>query len=364
MSTDELKGTMAESVRQAKSRFMRIDTPAIQRFIEGQPDVSGPVSIEDVVFPTDGAGSSNGIAFLKATGNFGNSVQTLDLVLRYSPGEQLLKQKRYDHEFETLMALQPSGLPVPQALWLDADGHWLGAAGYIMKRVDGEVPSAAMYSAGPLANVAPDIRNELMLKAAGFHGRLRKAAIGPDKVPHLMNRGNGATPIRRELNWWLEEVNRVCEEDDPKAQTIKAVHNWMVRYEPTDLYPANLVHGDAQIANIIYAEGDIAAVVDWELSYLGHNESDLALICFLTESQKLTDTAVEGTPTEEEYLARYSRESGAEIMHWPYFKLFNLYKIIAVSRMSAHFMPSFEHLWSFYVQTLEDVWSAAKATYE
>ena len=107
MPTDELKGTMAESVRQAKSRFLKIDTNTIQRFIENQTDVSGPVLVEDVVFPTDGAGSSNGIAFLKATGIFGNGVQTLDLVLRYSPGEQLLKQKRYDHEFETLMALQP-----------------------------------------------------------------------------------------------------------------------------------------------------------------------------------------------------------------------------------------------------------------
>ena len=309
MSTDELKGTMAESVRQAKSRFLKIDTATIQRFIENQPDVSGPVSIENVVFPTDGAGSSNGIAFLKATGDFGDGVQSLDLVLRYSPGEQLLKQKRYDHEFETLIALQPFGLPVPEALWLDADGRWLGTPGYIMKRVDGDVPSAAMYSAGPLANVAPEVRNELMLKAAGFHGQLRKAAIGADKVPHLVKRGDGTTPIRRELSWWL-------------------------------------------------------AVVDWELSYLGHNESDLALICFLTESQKLTDTAVEGTPTEEEYLERYSRESSTEVMHWPYFKLFNLYKIIAVSRMSAHFMPSFEQLWAFYLQQLDDVWTAAKETYE
>lgn len=364
MSTDELKGTMAESVRQAKSRFLKIDTATIQRFIENQPDVSGPVSIENVVFPTDGAGSSNGIAFLKATGDFGDGVQSLDLVLRYSPGEQLLKQKRYDHEFETLIALQPFGLPVPEALWLDADGRWLGTPGYIMKRVDGDVPSAAMYSAGPLANVAPEVRNELMLKAAGFHGQLRKAAIGADKVPHLVNRGDGTTPIRRELSWWLEEVNQVCDAEDPKAKMIKAVHDWMVQYEPRDLYPANLVHGDAQIANIIYANGDIAAVVDWELSYLGHNESDLALICFLTESQKLTDTAVEGTPTEEEYLERYSRESSTEVMHWPYFKLFNLYKIIAVSRMSAHFMPSFEQLWAFYLQQLNHVWTAAKETYE
>ena len=364
MSTDELKGTMAESVRQAKSRFLKIDTATIQRFIENQPDVSGPVSIENVVFPTDGAGSSNGIAFLKATGDFGDGVQSLDLVLRYSPGEQLLKQKRYDHEFETLIALQPFGLPVPEALWLDADGRWLGTPGYIMKRVDGDVPSAAMYSAGPLANVAPEVRNELMLKAAGFHGQLRKAAIGADKVPHLVSRGDGTTPIRRELSWWLEEVNQVCDAEDPKAKMIKAVHDWMVQYEPRDLYPANLVHGDAQIANIIYANGDIAAVVDWELSYLGHNESDLALICFLTESQKLTDTAVEGTPTEEEYLERYSRESSTEVMHWPYFKLFNLYKIIAVSRMSAHFMPSFEQLWAFYLQQLDDVWTAAKETYE
>lgn len=48
--------------------------------------------------------------------------------------------------------------------------------------------------------------------------------------------------------------------------TIRALRDWLVNKQPRDLYPEVLVHGGAQIANMIYANGDIAAVIDWDLS--------------------------------------------------------------------------------------------------
>lgn len=363
MTSPGIRGSMAESVRQAKARFAKIDPERIRTFIQHQSGIAGPVDIGPVVYPTDGAGASNGIAFLWATLDRGAGLEKLDLVLRFSPGEQLLKQKKYDHEFATLKALEGSGLPVPEVLWLDKQGEWLGTPGYIMMKVEGDTPSAAMYSAGPLAHVAPGVRNELMLKAAGFHGSLRRAAIHSDRVPHLLERGEGHSAVARELNWWMEEVRLAWDLDDPKAKTVDALRQWLLDHEPRDLYAPGLVHGDAQIANIIYNRSNIAAVVDWELSYLGHNESDLALICYLTEAQKTTDIAVEGTPTETDFIARYERESGLPVVHWPYFKLFNLYKIVAVSLLSAHLMPSFEDVWAFYCDTLDRSWRDAKSIY-
>ena len=363
MTSSEIRGAMADSVRIAKSRFAKIETERIREFIEQQADIVGPVAIGPVAYPTDGAGSSNGIAFLTASLDRGAGPETLDLVLRFSPGAQLLKQKKYDHEFATLKALEDSGLPVPEVLWLDKQGAWLGTPGYIMMKVEGDTPSAAMYSAGPLANVSPEVRNELMLKAAGFHGQLRKSAIKGDRVPHLVDRGDGHSAVARELNWWMEEVRLAWDLEDSKARTVNAVRQWLLQNEPDDLYAPGLVHGDAQIANIIYNQGEIAAVVDWELSYLGHNESDLALICFLTEAQKLTDVAVDGTPTEADFIDRYERESGLPVVHWPYFKLFNLYKIVAVSLLTAHLMPSFEQVWTFYSAWLDRTWLEAKSVY-
>ena len=365
MSVDQsVQGAMEDSVRNAKARFVRVDEMRLRRFIEGQADVLSVRDMSQLRYPVDGAGSSNGIAFFSITIVREAGEESLDLVLRYSPGSQLLKQKSYAQEFKTLKALENIELPAPRALWLDADGSAVGQPAYVMMRVAGETPSAAMYSGGPLANATEAARKEMMLKAAGFHGALRKAAIGKDHVPHLVGDDPAETAIEHELNWWFREVLLVRDLSDPKARTIAALRDWLIRYQPRDIYPAGLVHGDAQIANIIYDHGEIAAVIDWELSYLGHNESDLALICFLTEAQKLLDKQVEGTPTEAEYLERYERESGCRVEHWPYFKLFNLYRVVAVSSLSEEFMPSFEAVWSFYEGHMETAWKLAKQAYE
>jgi aminoglycoside phosphotransferase (APT) family kinase protein len=228
----DVQGTMADSVRNAKAKFARIDEPRLSQFIAAQPDVRGPVIMTPLSYPSDGAGASNGIAFFSVTLDRGAGQETLDLVLRYSPGTQLLKQKSYAGEFRTLQALARTSLPVPQVLWLDADGSAIGSVGYVMTRVNGETPSAAMYSGGPLAKVTDAARKELMLKAAGFHGTLRKAAIGVDRVPHLAGSDSSETDIERELNWWFREVLQVWDKADPKATKIAALRDWLIRYQP------------------------------------------------------------------------------------------------------------------------------------
>ena len=358
-----VQGTIEGSVRAAKAAFAKVDEERLRAFIERQPDVQGPVVLSDIRYPTEGAGSSNGIAFLTAHIGEGPSARSLKLVLRYSPGVQLLKQKNFSDEYRTLQAAAAAGLPVPAVLWLDETGEQLGHLGFIMEAIEGDTPSAAMYSSGPLANISPEERKSRMLKAAGFHGRLRAAAIGPDKLPHLRNRGEGATAIERELSWWFAEALLANAPDDHKVQTVGLLRDWLIRHQPADLYPENLVHGDAQIANMIYADGDIAAVIDWELSYLGHNESDLALVCFLTRAHHVVDIPVEGTPTDEEYIARFEEESGTKVQHWEYFKLLNMYRIMAVTSLAAHYMPSFDAVWAFHKDIMDSVWVEAKGVY-
>lgn len=358
-----LKGSMAGSVRNAKASFEQIQPAQLTRFIEAQADVTGSVAVSDLSHPVDGAGSSNGIALFTATLDRGRGVELLDLVLRYSPGPRLLKQKRYREEVETLRLVTAAGLPAPKALWLDEDGSLLGREGFVMERVRGETPSAAMYSGGPLALATPEARKEMMLKAADFHGRLNAAAIGPDQATHLAVRGDGATAIDRELNWWFGELELVLDKADPKRALIEPLRRWMLDHQPRDVYAPRLVHGDAQIANIIYRDGDIAAVVDWELSYLGHNEADLALLVFLTETQKVTDTPVEGVPTEQDYIDRYQQASGSKIQHWNFFKLMNMYRIMSVTALSADFLPSFDDVWKFFAGYMRSAWDEARDVY-
>ncbi|MDB5972298.1 MAG: hypothetical protein JWQ90_4748 [Hydrocarboniphaga sp.] len=358
---DDLKGTYEQSIKNAKSRFPTIDEARLKSFVQAQPDIVGEVQLSPLVYPRSGAGSSNGIAFFTAELDRGRGLRRYDLVLRYSPGEiRLLKQKSFADEFLTVKAVSATGLSVPNVLWLDADGRQVGCPSYVMERVVGDAPSGAMYSAGAIAEATPAGRKAMMLEAAGFHGSLRKAAIGSQQVPHLLQRGSGATAIERELSWWLKEGQLARPEDDERLCHLETIYRWMIEHQPK-AYEPRLVHGDAQIANMMFRDGHIAAVLDWELSYLGHNEADLALVVFITESLKVLDRPIDGTPTEAEYIARFEQESGSKVQHWEYFKLFNIYKCCMVNLLAMDFMPSFDTVWDYYAAHLQVLWDDARA---
>lgn len=359
---DGVKGAIGEMTAVAKARMEQVPTDSLVTFLERQDDIRGPVDVQSLEFVTAGSGASNGIGLFTVVLDRGAGPETLDLVLRYAPGVQLLKQKTYAEEFQTLTAVHAAGLPVPRPLWLDADGALLGRPGYVMERIDGRSPNAAMYSSGVLAEVTVEQRKEMMLAAAAFHGRLRAAALGPEQVPHLVERGRGRTPIERELSWWMEEARLVASPDDPRLAYVTSLHDWMVANQPA-ARPATLVHGDAQIANLMYRDGRFVAAIDWELSYLGHNEADLALVVFTTETQKILDAPAEGTPTEAEYIAAYEAAAGVPVEHWEYFQLFNLVKVITIMVMMANTMPAeaFEAVWAFYTGQVDEAWTKARA---
>lgn len=358
-SSNDLSGAMAGSVANAKARFAHIDPERLRSFLLTQTRASS-VELSPVSYPTGGAGSTNGIGFFSASIAVPGGVLKRDLVVRYlAPGGTAFTQKSMADEFKTIQAVRRAGLAAPNALWLDADGSSLGFAAFVMERVEGETPSAAMYSNGPLANATPGRRKAMMLEAAAYHGKLRAASLGPKEVPHLVRRGKGSTAIERELTWWLSEALS-SGAPEGKLQLIQDVYSWMVANQPRNIYAENLVHGDAQIANMILKNGKVAAAIDWELSYLGHNEADLALIVAITETQKILDKPAEGTPTESEYISRFEAESGHSVEHWEFFTLFNAFKVQSVMLLVATLMPAFEQIWDFYRAELDKAWNGAR----
>jgi aminoglycoside phosphotransferase (APT) family kinase protein len=349
MSSDgSALGESAEaSTRAAKARFTQASPELLVAMISAQ---AGVTNVELLAFEpvTEGAGASNGIALFRAAYDLDGRHVVADLVLRYMPGVQLLRQKSYADEFETVLAVARAGLPVPTPHWLDADGSLLGLPGYVMDRVDGRSPDAGMLVSGLLAESTPEARKEMMLEAAGFHGRLRRTAIGPDQVPHLVGRGVGDTAVQRELNWWLTEARMAAPAGTPKLGFVEGLCEWMIAHEPP-LRPPTLVHGDAQIANIMFKHDRIAAVVDWELSYLGHNEADLALVLFLTEAHKAQAADLEGVPTSAEYIERYEAEAGGKVEHIEYFTLLNFVKVLSIYLMLGDNMPNLDAVWGYHV---------------
>ena len=142
----------------------------------------------------------------------------------------------------------------------------------------------------------------------------------------------------------------------------------LIEWLPRNIPPGEtttIVHGDYRIDNMIFhpTEPRVLAVLDWELAYLGHNEADLALIVFLTETMKQLDKHVDGTPTEAEYLARFEEEAGAPAEHYDFFKLFPLFKTQCILLSGRSFQPAFEQVWTYYLAHLHAELANAKRIY-
>lgn len=352
-------GSLAAKVSaNAKSEFVPVTEEKLHAFLTSRDGILS-ASITDYRFLTGGAGASNGTVLFTAELTTSEGSSKRDLVLRFAPGNQLLKQKSYRDEFLTLQALSSTDLPTPRPLWVDDDGSVLGSPGLVMERLRGNSPEAAMFVSGILADADPAQRHAMLLEGVGFHARLRRAAIGADLVPHLTARGAGATAVERELMWWRNEALLASDIDSPYLQYIDRLVRWMIDNEPP-LRPATLVHGDAQFANLMFEDGRLTGAIDWELAYLGHAEADLALMVFLNEMHAATLPDLGGVPTAEEMLERFERESGHPVEHWPYFQLFNMVKVLGIQLVVASKHSDFSSMWEFQVGRADALWQAAK----
>jgi len=348
-----VSSAMDDMALNAKAKFRTVDAARVRDFIASQPDVRGEVQIVSSEPLTAGAGASNGILLFTAALDRGSGTREEELVLRFDPGvKPLFKQKVFADEFHTLRAANAAGCRTPDTLWLDADGVFLGTPGFVMARIHGDAPASAFLNRGLLREAPAAARRAMMLEAAGFHGRLRGMAIPPAEVPHLTRRGVGTAAIERELNWWLAEIRASGAHDDPHRRILESTWTWMVEHQPS-VYPAALVHGDAQFANVIFHDGQIAAVIDWELAYIGHNEADLALQVHLAEWHSEQSGVVDGVPTENDFVERYERESGELVEGWEFFRAFIIFKAATCSFLLRANFPVFEDVWASQWRHLE-----------
>jgi len=121
----------------------------IERFIEAQSDVDGPVTISNLRGNTK-VGASSGIVIFTAEYDLGAGRQSRDLVPRHAPGSDTRLFFEYDlgRQFRVQRAMQGRGLPVPNGLWLDELGEHLGIPGFIMEMNPGEAPNPSAFAVG------------------------------------------------------------------------------------------------------------------------------------------------------------------------------------------------------------------------
>ena len=297
------------------------DEAALARWLRGHVDgYSGDLKVEQFK-----GGQSNPTFLLAAGGR--------RYVLRRKPsGELLPSAHAVDREFRVISALARTDVPVARAYALCEDASVIGAMFYVMDCVDGRVlwdPS--------LPGMQPAERrvhfDELGRVMAALHC-VDPAAIG------LADYGKPGNYIERQVARWTRQY-RAAETE--KIEAVERLVEWLPAHVPPG-DETRIVHGDYRFDNVIFhpTEPRILAVLDWELSTLGHPLVDFAYHCMAwhmtagegTRGLKGLDLAALGIPSEAEYLQAYLKRTGRTAPvkgeDWTYFLVFGMFRLVGI----------------------------------
>ncbi len=252
-------------------------------------------------------------------------------VLRRKPmGKLLPSAHAVDREYRVITALAETAVPVAKTYTLCQDASVIGTAFYIMDYVEGRIfwdPSLPGMSSIDRAAIFAEMN------------RVIAALHSVDYQAHgLADYGKPGNYIARQVARWSKQYQA------SETEEIKAMDN-LIRWLPEHIPQGDetaIVHGDFRLDNVIFhpEAPRILAVLDWELSTLGHPLSDFAYHCLawrLSPGQFRGlvghDLGALGIPTEAEYVAAYCKRTGREGVakqDWEFYLVFNLFRLAAI----------------------------------
>jgi aminoglycoside phosphotransferase (APT) family kinase protein len=250
---------------------------------------------------------------------------------RKPPGELLKSAHAVDREYRVISALGSSAVPVPRALQLCEDESVIGSMFYVMEYLDGRVlwdPTLPEYD-NPRRAAIYDEMNRVLV---ALHG-VDPAVVG------LADFGQPGNYYTRQISRWTRQY-RAAETD--RIDAMEALIEWLSGNAPVDDGRVSLVHGDYRLDNLMFhpQEDRIIAVLDWELSTLGHPFADLAYQCMQWRlppgSAALrglagVDRHALGLPTEQEYVASYCARAGIDgIGDWNFYLALSFFRLAAI----------------------------------
>ena len=311
--SEQFVGTMPVQERH------RFDAAVLETYLRDRiGGFSGPLAIEQFK-----GGQSNPTYRLSAGGR--------RYVMRSKPGpaaKLLPSAHAVDREFRVITALGRAGIPVPRTYCLCEDEGVIGRAFFVMECVEGRV-----FWDQSLPGIAPAERaaiyDEMNRVIAALH-KVDFAAIG------LSDYGKPGNYFARQIGRWSKQYQA---SETEKIEAMDKLIAWLPANIPAG-EETSIVHGDYRLDNLIFhpAEPRILAILDWELSTLGHPLADFSYHCISWHIPPGhfrgiagLDLASLGVPSEKEYIAAYCRRTGREgIGHWDFYLAYNLFRVAAI----------------------------------
>lgn len=296
----------------------RFDVRALERFMERHVEgFRGPLEVRQFL-----GGQSN------PTYHLGTPARAY-VLRRKPPGKLLPSAHAVDREYRVITALAGTGVPVPKTYALSEDPDVIGTTFFVMDFVPGRVLSDPRLPAQSPAERAAlyDAQSEVLARLHTVDWR----AVG------LAEFGRPGNYFTRQIHRWTSQY-RASETE--KIEAMEHLIVWMPEHIPGD-DETTLVHGDYRLGNMIVhpTEPRIAAVLDWELSTLGHPLADLAYNClpYRLSREDFEGFAGEeppaGIPREEDYVAGYCRRAGrASIAEWDFYVAFAMFRLAAIAQ--------------------------------
>jgi aminoglycoside phosphotransferase (APT) family kinase protein len=303
------------------------DTAALERYLDTRLEgFAGPLAVEQFK-----GGQSNPTYKLVTPGT--------SYVMRAKPGpaaKLLPSAHAIDREFTVMRALHPTGVPVPRMHLLCEDESVIGRAFYVMEFVQGRVLWDQSLPGMDNAQRAA-IYDEMNRVMAALHQVDVKAA-------GLEPFGKPGNYFERQIARWSKQY--VASITDPIPEMDRLME-WLPAHMPAsarDESQVAVVHGDYRLDNLVFhpSEPRVLAILDWELSTIGHPLADFSYHCMswhipasMSRGIGGVDIAALGIPGEKEYVRRYCERTGrgspdAVMADWNFYMAYNLFRMAGI----------------------------------
>ncbi len=297
----------------------RLDEAALEQWLRANIEgYAGPLSVRQF------QGGASNPTYLLTAGD-------ARYVLRKKPPGQLLPSAhQVDREYRVMKALGDVGFPVPTMRALCNDDTVIGTGFYVMDFLEGRI-----FRDARLPGLSPTERGEIYDELNAVLARLH--AIDPTAIG-LADYGRPGNYFARQIDRFTKQYRGAQTSLVPAMETLIEV---LPSRMPTD-QTTTIAHGDYRLENVMFhaTEPRIIAVLDWELSTLGHPLADIAYNCILWHSRSESwgtfdgiDLASSGIPSEQDYGAAYCRRTGrASIPEFDVCLAFSLFRLASISQ--------------------------------
>ena len=318
---DHFIGTRAVTASQA------FDADALSDYLQVHLDgFAGPLSVE--IFK---GGQSNPTYKLITPG--------ASYVMRAKPGpvaKLLPSAHAVEREFKVMKGLQGTAVPVPKMYCLCEDESVIGRAFYVMEFVEGRV----LWD-----QALPDLTNT---QRGEIYDEMNRVISELHKVKFaergLADYGKPGNYFERQIGRWSKQYTASITQPIPEMDQLM---QWLPAHIPAsarDESMVSIVHGDFRLDNLLFhpTEPRVLAVLDWELSTLGHPLADFSFHCMAWHIPPGTfrgigglDVRSLGIPTEVDYIRRYCERTGlttpeALAADWNFYLAYNLFRLAAI----------------------------------